>query len=160
MAGGYPAYYYTHTAWDVIKPEHTPPGYAYWKILADFFGALKFWEFEPAPGYCRIRAAKCLARNAPGGQGSAAAANGTRTGFARDEAEELVFFSDQEDRNTLWMTNTLDFSRYTGYWMDILGGEKQTFAAASIKISSDGLDRMTVANPFSPHPAVLYLKRT
>jgi len=57
MAGGYGAYYYTYTAWDVIRPEDTPPGYAYFKHLRDFFEATKFWALEPSDelvsvGYC------------------------------------------------------------------------------------------------------------
>ena len=49
MAGGYPAYYYTYTAWDVILPEHRPPGYRYWKILHDFMTSIRWWELDPTP---------------------------------------------------------------------------------------------------------------
>jgi hypothetical protein len=57
MAGGYGAYYYTYTAWDVIRPQDTPPGYAYFKHLHDFFEATEYWRLEPADaltstGYC------------------------------------------------------------------------------------------------------------
>lgn len=57
MAGGYIAYYYTYTAWDVIRPEDTPPGYAYFKYLYDFFNQTEYWLMEPADelvsdGYC------------------------------------------------------------------------------------------------------------
>jgi hypothetical protein len=57
MAGAYGAYYYTYTAWDVIRPEDAPPGYAYLKHLRDFFAATEFWTLEPADelvsaGYC------------------------------------------------------------------------------------------------------------
>jgi len=37
MAGGYPCYYYTYTAWDVIPTADTPPGYRYFKLLREFF---------------------------------------------------------------------------------------------------------------------------
>ena len=50
MAGGYGAYYYTYTAWDVIRPQDTPPGYAYFKHLRDFFEATDYWRLEPADG--------------------------------------------------------------------------------------------------------------
>ena len=49
MAGGYPAYYYTYTAWDVIYTDHRPPGYRYWKILHDFMTSLAWWELDPVP---------------------------------------------------------------------------------------------------------------
>ena len=37
MAGGYTCYYYTYTAWDIIRPNDTPPGYAYLRHLREFF---------------------------------------------------------------------------------------------------------------------------
>lgn len=57
LAGAYTAYYYTYTAWDVIRPDHVPPGYAYFKHLRDFFESTRYWELEPAndrvsTGYC------------------------------------------------------------------------------------------------------------
>jgi hypothetical protein len=57
MVGGYIAYYYTYTAWDVIRPEDAPPGYAYFKNLYDFFNDTEYWLMEPADdlvseGYC------------------------------------------------------------------------------------------------------------
>lgn len=56
-AGGYIAYYYTYTAWDIIRPEDTPTGYRYFKQLRDFFEATGYWLLEPADdlistGYC------------------------------------------------------------------------------------------------------------
>jgi len=57
MAGGYGAYYYTYTAWDVIRPQDTPPGYAYYKHMREFFEGTGYWRMDPAPdlvseGYC------------------------------------------------------------------------------------------------------------
>ena len=48
MAGGYVAYYYTYTAWDVVRPQDTPPGYAYFRRVRDFFESTRYWELEPA----------------------------------------------------------------------------------------------------------------
>jgi len=48
MAGGYPNYYYTRTAWDVMHPEDTPPGYTMMGHLRAFFEAAGFEELEPA----------------------------------------------------------------------------------------------------------------
>ena len=63
MAGGYGAYYYTYTAWDVIRPQDTPPGYAYCRHLADFFTDTGYWALEPSdhlvkPGCCLARPAE------------------------------------------------------------------------------------------------------
>ncbi|HXR09080.1 MAG TPA: DUF4038 domain-containing protein [Candidatus Acidoferrum sp.] len=57
LAGGYGAYYYTYTAWDVIRPDDTPPGYAYFRHLRDFFEGTAYWRLEPSDalvsaGYC------------------------------------------------------------------------------------------------------------
>ena len=57
MAGGYGAYYYTYTAWDVIRPDDTPPGYAYFRHLREFFEGTGYWRMEPSDalvsaGYC------------------------------------------------------------------------------------------------------------
>ncbi|MEO6755511.1 MAG: DUF4038 domain-containing protein [Chthoniobacteraceae bacterium] len=57
MAGGYIAYYYTYTAWDVIRPLDVPPGYAMMKHFGDFWRATEFWTLEPSDklvsaGYC------------------------------------------------------------------------------------------------------------
>jgi len=57
MAGGYPVYYYTYTAWDVIRPEDAPTGYAYMRNLRAFFERTHYWLLEPADervnrGYC------------------------------------------------------------------------------------------------------------
>ncbi len=57
MAGGYGAYYYTYTAWDVIHPEHNPPGYAHFHNLRRFFEGTQYWRLQPndglvSRGYC------------------------------------------------------------------------------------------------------------
>jgi hypothetical protein len=48
MAGGYTAYYYTYTAWDVIRPLDVPPGYAYFKHFGKFWRMTKFWTLQPS----------------------------------------------------------------------------------------------------------------
>lgn len=48
MAGGYTAYYYTYTAWDVVRPLDVPLGYAYFKHFGDFWRSTEFWKLEPA----------------------------------------------------------------------------------------------------------------
>jgi hypothetical protein len=60
MAGGYGAYYYTNTAWDVLIPEQIPPGYAYFRHFAEFFEGTHYWDLTPEdslvqPGHCLAR---------------------------------------------------------------------------------------------------------
>lgn len=57
MAGGYVTYYYTYTAWDIIRPADTPPGYTYFRHFGDFFRGTQYWRLKAAdhlvsPGYC------------------------------------------------------------------------------------------------------------
>jgi len=46
-AGGYAAYYYTYTAWDVVRPDDTPLGYTYFKHLREYFERIEYWLMEP-----------------------------------------------------------------------------------------------------------------
>ena len=48
MAGGYTAYYYTYTAWDVVRPLDVPSGYALMKHFGDFWRATTYWTLEPS----------------------------------------------------------------------------------------------------------------
>ncbi len=57
LAGGYATYYYTYTAWDIIRPEDTSPGYVLFKNLCAFFESTDYWRMEPADdltsaGFC------------------------------------------------------------------------------------------------------------
>jgi hypothetical protein len=57
LAGGSVGYYYTYTAWDIIRPQDTPPGYAYFKHLREFFDTTSYWRMQPveglvSDGYC------------------------------------------------------------------------------------------------------------
>lgn len=47
FAGGYGAYYYSNTAWDLLKPEPEPPGMKRYKVLADVFESLPYWRMAP-----------------------------------------------------------------------------------------------------------------
>lgn len=58
LGGAVPNYYYTYTAWDVIKVDYIPKGYHYFKIMSDIFNEVEWWKMEPYPevlsykGYC------------------------------------------------------------------------------------------------------------
>lgn len=47
FAGGYTAYYHTHTAWDVLRPEVNPPGYRLFSFLRQFFQGTQYWKLVP-----------------------------------------------------------------------------------------------------------------
>jgi len=48
MAGGYAGYYYTYTAWDVIRPLDVPQGYTYMKHFGEFWRATDYWLLQPS----------------------------------------------------------------------------------------------------------------
>jgi hypothetical protein len=48
MTGGYTAYYYTYTAWDVIRPLDVPPGYTGMKHFGDFWRSTHWWLLQPS----------------------------------------------------------------------------------------------------------------
>ena len=59
-----PGYYYAYTAWDVLRPEDEPPGYALHQRLADFMREGEWWTLAPYPGIApsnTARGARCLA---------------------------------------------------------------------------------------------------
>jgi hypothetical protein len=49
LSGGYFAYYYSNTAWDLVKPDPEPPGMARFQILKENLSALPYWLMEPRP---------------------------------------------------------------------------------------------------------------
>ena len=58
MTGVYNAYYYTFSAWDIIRHEDNPPGYGYMKNFSDFFGRTKYWLLRSNDS--RVSAGRCL----------------------------------------------------------------------------------------------------
>jgi len=58
MAGVYNAYYYTYTAWDIIRHGDDPPGYKYVKNFRDFFVGTKYWLLRSNDS--RVSSGRCL----------------------------------------------------------------------------------------------------
>lgn len=48
LAGGYGAYYYSNTAWDLIKWEPEPPGMKRFQLLKETLSALPYWRMAPS----------------------------------------------------------------------------------------------------------------
>ena len=49
LSGGYFVYYYSNTAWDLVKPDPEPPGMPRFEILQKTLSALPYWLMEPKP---------------------------------------------------------------------------------------------------------------
>lgn len=60
-AGGYATYYYSNTAWDLIKWQPEPPGWKRYRILRDFFETTRWWAAEPHQESVLDGRAWCLA---------------------------------------------------------------------------------------------------
>ncbi len=63
LAGGYAAYYYNNTAWDIVKPDPEPPGHARWQVLQEVMTSVPYWRMSPCPqlsvgGPCLAEAAR------------------------------------------------------------------------------------------------------
>jgi len=58
MTGVYNAYYYTYTAWDIIRHADNPPGYGYVKNFSDFFSRTKYWLLRSNDS--RVSVGRCL----------------------------------------------------------------------------------------------------
>ena len=47
LAGGYGVYYYSNTAWDVVKPDPEPPGMKRFQLLKETLSTLPYWRMAP-----------------------------------------------------------------------------------------------------------------
>ena len=99
LAGGYTAYYYTYTAWDVIRPGHVPPGYACFRRLRDVFEGTRYWRLKPSDRL--VTAGHCLA----------------------DPGREYVVFLDQPQPFTLRLRRSS--APLAGEWLQPLTGERR-----------------------------------
>jgi hypothetical protein len=149
MAGAYPAYYYTYTAWDVIDYSYVPPGYGYFKILYDFFTSLEWWNLQPCPEFCK-GAARCLAL--PG-------------------KEYLFYIKDPSDHRTHITVHFEDLSQYKGFFMNIYTGVRTEARIGEIfsprgrglyhlkeSLASSGFD-LDGSDPNGSDPYLLYLSK-
>ncbi len=135
MAGGYPAYYYTYTAWDVILPEHRPPGYRYWRILQDFMTSIRWWELDPLPA--RRLHSKGPALYGPGG--------------------EMVFYV--AAGGSVRLDRSLWGSGWKGAALNTLSGERRDFGPGDLVPGRYEAGVPIAANPFAGAPAVLHIRR-
>ncbi len=112
MAGGYTAYYYTYTAWDVIRPLDEPRGYTYMKYFGDFWRATEYWKLEPSDAL--VNSGCCMAQ--PG--------------------REYVVFQEKAQPFTLNITGVT--SSLMGEWFDPFTGKRSNagkFKNGSVKLN-------------------------
>jgi hypothetical protein len=137
MAGAYPAYYYTHTAWDVIDFSYDPPGAAGFQRLFEFFTSLHWWDLSPAPEIARSRTTRVLASS---------------------DRSEIVIFIHERERGIALVTERPDYEAYTGRWIDIFSDTTMEFTVDHIKSDGSKIDRI-LRVPFDSGVGVLHLSR-
>ena len=134
MAGSYVVYYYTNTAWDVIKYDETPVGYQYFKILSDFFNSFGYSDFIPS-GF--IKSNSQIEKD-PGGYSMIK--DGKEMLFYRFTAEPFVL-------KTITPTESFE-----AYWLHPYTGEKR-------KITTIKNHMATPPAEWVGNPVVLYISK-
>lgn len=133
MAGGYPAYYYTYTAWDMIDFSYQPRGYRYMKIMYDFFTSIDWWKLEPNNEVCCWRKNRCL----------------------EEAGEQYIFFL----TNQTMLNMEIDLTSYQGYWMNIYTGEKTEADLLTVPQASQTGRIIVFRSPIKDVPVVLHIKK-
>ncbi len=134
MAGGYVAYYYNNTAWDIVKPDPEPPGHARWQILKQLFESVPYWRMDPVPSL------------AVGG-----------TCIAEAAANWLCYLEGSKPRrkeNTLVLNLTGLSGPASAEWVNSWTGERK--AAGQ---TAGGVVSFEYPQEFAPAPALLLLRR-
>jgi hypothetical protein len=134
MAGSYVVYYYTNTAWDVIKYDETPVGYQYFKILSDFFNSFGYSDFIPS-GF--IKSNSQIEKD-PGGYS-----------MIKDGKEMLLYRFTAEPFVLKTITPTESFE---AYWLHPYTGEKR-------KITTIKNQMATPPAEWVGNPVVLYISK-
>jgi len=170
LSGGYFVYYYSNTAWDLVKPDPEPPGMPRFQILKENLSALPYWLMEPHPEFAM--GGPCLAspgdvyaflvqqpqRPAGAGRGrggppnagpapagsAAAPSGGGRGGRGRPNLNS--------SREIAVNLNGLR-GPATGQWVNIWSGEKSEFA-----IGGPGVYQFNRPESFDTAPGLLVVR--
>lgn len=134
MAGSYVVYYYTNTAWDVIKYDETPVGYQYFKIFSDFFNSIGFTDFIPSD----FIQSNSQIKKDPGGYSMVK--NGKEMLFYRFSAEPFR------------LKTITPIQSFEAYWLHPYTGEKQ-------KITTINNQLATPPAEWAGNPVVLYISK-
>ncbi|GAC1472474.1 MAG: hypothetical protein PVSMB7_25190 [Chloroflexota bacterium] len=111
LSGGYFVYYYSNTAWDLVKPDPEPPGMPRFQILKENLSSLPYWQMEPEPqlaigGPCLAIPGEVYAFYVSPATGSNSAGRGGRGGGAARSGEITVNLTALRRQATAQWTNT------------------------------------------------------
>ncbi|MBC8164711.1 MAG: DUF4038 domain-containing protein [Bryobacteraceae bacterium] len=134
MAGGYLAYYYNNTAWDIVKPDPEPPGHSRWQILKQTMESLPYWRMDPVPSL---------------------AAGGTC--LAEPAATWICYVEGSNTRrkeNTLTLNLTSLSGPAKAEWINTWSGDRATAGEVS-----NGIKVFQYPEAFDKAPAILLIQR-
>jgi hypothetical protein len=128
LAGGYPNYYYTYHAWDVVRYNETPAGLKYYGYLAGLFNQTKWYDLVSNDGLIGNKSgAHCLAKAG---------------------SEYIVYLS---NAGSATLTISGASGQLAGTWLNAYTGQQQS--AGSL-----GNGSQNVTSPWSNVPALLWLR--
>jgi hypothetical protein len=129
MAGSYVTYYYTNTAWDVIRYDEIPVGYQYFKILSDFFSNIGYTSFVPFSSQIdKDSGGYCMSKN----------------------GKELLFYRfSAEPFNLKAITPTQSFE---AYWLNPYTGEKRKSTTINNQLATPPAE-------WAGNPVVLHISK-
>lgn len=126
LSGASTCYYYTFASWDVIRPDDTPPGYAGFARLHDFFTSVEWWKYVPRPDLCLWTPGVCM---------------------ADEESGNLLLKSNHHGRFLMGIDSA--FHDFSGIWMNIFTGEQASLTPEHI-IPCEVAEKLTIlASPFA-----------
>jgi hypothetical protein len=131
MAGGYPVYYYTNHAWDVVEWDEAPAGLQAYKRLYAFFTAFAWQWMVPRPDLGQS-GARCLT----------------------NELDEIVLFS-ADGRGYLVAHSAWDGTSWAGFWLNIWTGERCEVRMERLVSGR----RHPLRAPWTDTPGFLYLQK-
>ncbi|MBN8731475.1 MAG: DUF4038 domain-containing protein [Acidobacteria bacterium] len=134
FAGGYIAYYYNNTAWDIVKPDPEPPGMARFQILKQLFESVPYWRMNPAPALAV--GGKCLS----------------------DDATTMMCLAEGEQARAKDRHLTLNLMGFSGAlgaeWVNTWTGERKAMGRIEA-----GVATIDYPADFGGAPAILILRR-
>ena len=139
LSGGYFVYYYSNTAWDLVKPNPEPPGMARFQILKENLSTLPYWLMEPRPELAA--GGPCLA--IPGTVYAL---------LAQGKARRTGSKTPSQHREIAVNLNALR-GPATAQWINIWSGEK-----SDTKISGPGVYQFDRPESFGGAPGLLIVR--
>ena len=131
MAGGYPVYYYTNHAWDVLEWDERPAGLSAYQHLYEFITETSWHVLEPRPDL-GVRGLRCLT----------------------DGCEELILYS-PDGQGVLVAPVEWDGTTWQGECMHIETGEREAIRLDGFEVGR----RTDLSDPLGNVPSIAHLHR-